>query len=151
MLGRQYLYRVKSLLHIIMLTALAVNLALAERSAAISNFGKTSDYPGVYIITGDELIELMDYDEEAMILDTRSASKQKAGVIPFSAALKPSQLSQEFMAEMLERKSTVIIFYGDSDSSSTAKAAAETAAMGYNNVFWLKGGWQEWKSKGLKL
>ena len=147
-----YLCLAKALLHtVIIVTALAGNLAIAERSAAIINIGKTSSYPGVYSITGEELIELMDYDEEASILDIRSPSKKKAGVIPFSDALKPSQLSKEFMAENLERKSTVIIIYGDNNSKTAAKAASKTAAMGYNNVFWLKGGWQEWVSKGLNL
>ncbi len=140
-----------TLLAVLLLVVFDSNVALAERSSALSLIGKASAYPGVHAITGEELVELVNYDEDAVIFDVRPESKRQGGNIQFSEALSRVQLNQEFLAEKLERKSIVVIFYGDSDSVVAAKAAAKTAATGYRHVYWLKGGWQEWNKKGLSL
>ena len=132
-----------------------LSVANAEQGNSIklvsSVIGQPSNISGVTEINGEEVIKLADYDEEMVIFDVRSEAKRKQGKIHYSEGFHLKRLTTRYLAEKVADKNTVIVFYGDKNSTSAAIGAKNTVAQGYKSVYWFKGGWTEWKRKGLKI
>ncbi len=114
-----------------------------------NKIGKPSPIPGVFIVSAEEVLQLADYDEEMVVFDVRPQTARKQGKIRWSERFKNTTAKR--LAEIIAAKDTVVVFYGDNNSARAARGAKLVAGKGYKNVYWLKGGWQEWRKKGLKM
>ena len=111
----------------------------------------SADTSKVRTATTAQVLELSDEDEEMVLLDTRSAAEYKQGHIRWSEQVTPKQLTRAFFDSKVPSKNTVIVFYGNRNSRNAALGARLAAKAGYTDVYWFKGGWQEWQAKGLRL
>ncbi len=105
----------------------------------------------VQIASAEKVIQLSDEDEEMVVLDARGAKDRRTGHIRWSQGITSKQLNGAFLENVVASKNTVVVFYGDRDSKLAATGAKIAIQAGYTDVYWLKGGWQEWQSKGLRL
>jgi rhodanese-related sulfurtransferase len=83
---------------------------------------------------------------KAVFIDVRSNEQFSYGHIKNGLSLPGSQLISRFR-EVPPHK-TIITYCACSAEQSSGRAAADLIAHGVKNVFALKGGWSEWKSKG---
>ena len=97
-------------------------------------------------ISIDDAIKLQK-SGQAVFVDVRSHEQFSLGHIKGSLSIPGSQLIRRF-AEVPPRK-TVITYCACSAEQSSGRAAADLMAHGVKNVFALKGGWSEWKERGL--
>lgn len=122
-------------------------IILASNSSA-----KTSAVAvNVRIVKSEEILKLADYDEELVIFDVRSKANRAKGKITWSESFVANKLALQQLSKKITDKETTIVIYGDKNSSVAAKSAEKIIAQGYKNVYWFKGGWAEWKRKGLKI
>jgi rhodanese-related sulfurtransferase len=84
---------------------------------------------------------------QAVFVDVRSNEQFSMGHIKGALSIPGSQLIKRF-AEVPPRK-TVITYCACTAEQSSGRAAADLMAHGVKNVFALKGGWSEWKDRGL--
>lgn len=116
------------------------------------SFGKASILKdGARIVKGEDVLKLADYDEELVILDVRSKASRKKGHITWSEKFSSKRGAFQQLNQKVTDKETTIVIYGNKNSSIAAKSAKKIMAQGYKNVYWFKGGWPEWKRKGLKI
>lgn len=113
-----------------------VNVAGARSNAA----------PTFARISIDDAMKLQKQGQ-AVFVDVRSNEQFQAGHIKGALSIPGSQLIKRF-AEVPPRK-TVITYCACSAEQSSGRAAADLMAHGVKNVFALKGGWSEWKDRGL--
>lgn len=119
---------------------------------ASTNFGKASVVKGgARVIKAADILKLADYDEELIIFDVRNKSSRKAGNITWSEAFSSNAAAFSQLNKNVTDKETTIVVYGHKNSLTAAKSAKKIIAQGYRNVYWFKGGWPEWKRKGLKI
>lgn len=119
---------------------------------ASTNFGKASVVKGAArIVKAEDILKLADYDEELVILDVRNKASRKTGNITWSEEFRSSQAAFQQFNKKVSDKGTTIVIYGDKNSSIAAKSAQKMKAQGYTNVYWFKGGYAEWKRKGLRI
>jgi rhodanese-related sulfurtransferase len=97
-------------------------------------------------ISVDEAVKLQK-SGQAVFVDVRSNEQFSYGHIKGALSIPGSQLIRRF-AEVPPRK-TVITYCACSAEQSSGRAAADLMAHGVKNVFALKGGWSEWKDRGL--
>jgi rhodanese-related sulfurtransferase len=108
--------------------------------------GARSGAPTFPRISIDDAVKLQK-SGQAVFVDVRSNEQFSYGHIKGSLSIPGSQLIRRF-AEVPPRK-TVITYCACSAEQSSGRAAADLIAHGVKNVFALKGGWSEWKDRGL--
>jgi len=132
------------------------SVANAEQGTRIllasTNFGQASAVKGgARIVKAEDILKLADYDEELVILDVRNKASRQSGNITWSEEFASNSAAYKQLNKKVADKGTTIVIYGNKNSSIAAKSAKKLKAQGYHNVYWLKGGWAEWKTKGLKI
>jgi rhodanese-related sulfurtransferase len=83
---------------------------------------------------------------KAVFIDVRSNQQFQLGHIKGALSIPGSQIIKRY-GEVPVKK-TVITYCACSAEQSSGRAAADLAAHGVKNVWALKGGIQEWKTKG---
>ncbi len=96
-------------------------------------------------ITPTQLSQRMD---EVLVLDVREADEHSQGAIP-GARLIPRGLIERDVATVIPDTSTPIVAYCAAGHRS-ALAAQTLKAMGYEDVASLAGGFEQWKTEGLR-
>jgi rhodanese-related sulfurtransferase len=144
--------RLVSLLATATLSLAFLSLVHAEpEEEPVKPIGLPSNIPGVLAIKAAEVVKLADYDEEMVIFDVRSATERKKGKISWSESFQSKQMTAQHLADSLASKDTVVVFYGNKNSTLAAKGAKFAVSNGYKSVYWFTGGWSEWTKSGLRL
>lgn len=125
--------------------------AVEKPPVSAKPIGIASGIHGVKIITAEEVLTLADYDEEMVVFDARGSKQRAIGHIRWSEEFRVKTLSPAMLADSVAGPSTVIVFYGNKNSPAAIQGAKIAVKGGYTNVYWFKGGWEEWQSKGLKM
>ena len=115
-------------------------MPLAASGARASN---PANFPRMSIADAKKLYA----SGQAVFIDVRSNEQYNLGHIKGALSIPGSQLIRRF-AEVPPRK-TVITYCACSAEQSSGRAAADLIGHGVKNVFALKGGWSEWKDRGL--
>ncbi len=117
--------------------------------------------PGAKVIGAEEVIALM--QREATFFDVRtneeySKSRVKgAKLLPYKEVSKKEvdfdPLKDEFkLTEVVADRNAALIFAcNGAECWKSYKAAKVAVGAGYKNVHWFRGGFPEWRSKGLPL
>jgi rhodanese-related sulfurtransferase len=84
---------------------------------------------------------------KVVFIDVRSNEQFSQGHIKGSLSIPGSQLIRRF--NEVKPGSTVITYCACSAEQSSGRAAQDLMAHGVKNVFALKGGWTEWRDRGL--
>jgi len=119
--------------------------AKTQRAPLAATGTRTADPTKFSRISMDDAIKLYK-SNQAVFVDVRSNEQFSYGHIKGALSIPGSQLVKRY-AEVPPRK-TVILYCACSAEQSSGRAASDLAAHGVRNVFALKGGWEEWKSKG---
>ena len=107
---------------------------------------------GAKTISAEDLIELVDEYENLVIIDSRKPSDHEKGFIEGSVGLPDTKTSPESLAEHISTKTTAVIFYCNGvKCGRSVKATKKAIANGYSNLYWFRGGWEEWTAKGYPV
>lgn len=132
--------------------ATTMNFLLISASYAdINKIGTASGITGVKQINAEEVIKLADYDEDMVTFDSRTTAQREQGSLTWSEVFTVKSLTPKLLSDKVSEISTIIIFYGEANSQVAAQGAKFAVEKGYKNVYWFKGGWDEWKQKKLSL
>lgn len=135
---------------------------LAFPTLALSSGPETPDsIPGVTVVTAEKAKAMM--DSGVMMVDTRVANEyveqhiKGAISIPYK---EKSDKSVHFdarqdsfdLAKLPTDKDKSVIFYCNAGECwKSYKSSVAAVKAGHKNVYWLRGGIPEWKSKGLPV
>lgn len=107
---------------------------------------------GATTISAEELIDLVDEHEDLVIIDARKPSDRDKGYIEGSIGLVDTDTTPETLANHIPSTSTPIVFYCNGiKCGRSAKSTNVAVADGYSNIYWFRGGWEEWSSKGYPV
>jgi rhodanese-related sulfurtransferase len=132
-------------------------VALAVGNASASNLetatvASPEDVPGTTKINAEELIELMWAAPQMTLIDSRITSDRSKGFIEGSISLPNTETSCKTLEGVIADKSTPALFYCNGiKCGRSAKAAQIAMDCGYNQIYWFRGGIEEWKQKNLPL
>ena len=100
-------------------------------------------------MTSDELaFRLLDNDHRIQIIDVRDKEEFSAGTLPRAVNISPEQILQKEFSRILGQKHRKKVFIDDNELSEK-RGALLAKAVGYENLFVLKGGLVEFKSSIL--
>jgi rhodanese-related sulfurtransferase len=121
-----------------------------------STFAGKVDVPesldGTTRVSAEELIELAGKLPNIVMIDARKSSDHEKGYIEGSIGLPDTETDAESLAKIIPSKQTPVLFYCNGvKCGRSVKSANKALALGYKEIYWFRGGWEEWTAKGLPV
>jgi rhodanese-related sulfurtransferase len=123
----------------------SVNLSFAEKKAP-------ENVPGTTRVTAEQVIDLLGKEAALIIIDSRKTSDRNKGYIEGSIGLQDTDTTPAALAKHISSKTTPVVFYCNGEKCGRSVVASKIAVSdGYKNIYWFRGGWDEWSAKGLPV
>ena len=103
---------------------------------------------GAVTVSAEEVIKLIFSNPHIVLIDSRKNTEYLKGHIEGAINILNTVLSQQGLEKHVPNKSAALLFYCNGircmRSSDSVKKAL---GWGYTNLFWFRGGWDEWMDK----
>lgn len=107
---------------------------------------------GATNLTAEQVVERLQTTPELVVIDARRSEEYAKGHIEGAITLLDTDMTEALLAKYVRSKTTPVLFYCNGERCLRSTNAAQKAlAWGYLNVFWFRGGWQEWFEKELPI
>lgn len=107
---------------------------------------------GTETIDAEHLIELVSSRPNVVIIDSRIREDRAEGYIEGSINLLDRETDCDSLASLVTDKQTPVIFYCNGVKCDRSDTAARIAVnCGYREVYWFRGGMEEWRAKNYPL
>jgi len=135
------LYSAVSCSFIFLITVGIVTPALAQPSP--------EKIEGTTIVTAEEFIELVGKIPQLVVVDSRIHGDRKQGYIEGSVSLPDVDTNCGSLAKVIPSKDSPTLFYCNGVKCGRSAIAVRIALKcGYKNIYWFRGGFEEWLAKG---
>ena len=105
---------------------------------------------GATKINAEEVIEVVNKHPKLVIIDSRITGDRKKGYIESSISLPNTKTDCQSLSKVLPKKDAVAIFYCNGVKCGRSVDAIKIALKcGYKNLYWFRGGFEEWLQKDL--
>ena len=99
-------------------------------------------------INAEALIELAGEHDDLVIIDSRIHADRHQGYIAGSISLPDTETSCATLFPLINKKETATVFYCNGPRCRRSDRAVVIAReCGYTNIYWFRGGIEEWKNK----
>ena len=103
-------------------------------------------------IDAESLIELARDNEDLVIIDSRIKSDRRQGFITGSISLPDTDTDCTSLFAIINKKDTPTVFYCNGPKCRRSDRAVIIAHdCGYKNIYWFRGGFEEWKNKNYMI
>lgn len=104
---------------------------------------------GTTKVTAEGFIELVESKPDLVIIDSRIPGDRKQGYVEGSVSLPDINTTCKSLADNIPEKNSAALFYCNGvKCGRSAKAVKVALSCGYNNIYWFRGGFEEWLAKG---
>jgi len=104
---------------------------------------------GTTRVNAEELIELAENNPGLLIIDSRITGDRKQGFIEGALSLPDVDTSCGSLSKIIHKKDTTSLFYCNGvKCARSARAIKIALGCGYTNLYWFRGGFEEWLEKG---
>jgi rhodanese-related sulfurtransferase len=129
----------------------SISICLFTAIVAAPVFGQPSPekIEGSTIVNAEEFIELAGKIPQLLVIDSRIQGDRKQGYIEGSISLPDVDTNCDSLAKVIPHKDSPTLFYCNGVKCGRS-ATAVTIALhcGYHNIYWFRGGFEEWLAKG---
>lgn len=107
---------------------------------------------GTTRVSAEDLIQLVESKPNLVIIDARKRSDWEKGYIEGAVNLPNTDTTAASLAKVVPSKATPVLFYCNGVMCGRSVKSAHVAiAAGYSNIYWFRGGIEEWEAKGLPV
>jgi rhodanese-related sulfurtransferase len=132
--------------------AFALTLLLANAGPVDARHVSPDEIPGATTIDAERLIELVVTHPGTVVIDSRVAVDRADGYIEGSVHLVDTRTDCDSLARLIPGLATPVIFYCNGERCErSGRAVGIAVACGYRQVYWFRGGIEEWRSKEYPL
>lgn len=132
-----------------LLVVFAAVCLFAVRATAAQPVVSPDRIPGTTKIDAEDLLELVETLPDLKIIDSRLRVDRRQGYIENSISLPDKETNCATLARHLANKHAPVIFYCNGPKCGrSGKAAKKAVACGYKQLYWFRGGFEEWQAKG---
>ena len=134
------------------LTLITACAAIMMNVAHADDYLSPESIEGSTKIDAESLIELAREKENLVIIDSRIKSDRNQGYITGSISLPDTQTNCVSLMTRIDDKSTPTVFYCNGPKCRRSDRAVVIARdCGYKNIYWFRGGFEEWKNKDYMI
>ena len=106
--------------------------------------------PGTTKVFAEDLLDLAEKIPNLLLIDARIPSDRKQGYIEGSISLPDIETNCASLAKVISKKKAPILFYCNGVKCGRSVISSQVALKcGYSNIYWFRGGFEEWKNKKL--
>lgn len=103
-------------------------------------------------INAELLIKLAGDQENLIIIDSRIKADRRQGYIAGSISLPDTETDCFSLHRIIDKKDSPTVFYCNGPKCRRSDRAVVIASeCGYTNIYWFRGGFEEWKSKNYLI
>jgi len=108
--------------------------------------------PNTITINAEELIAIASKTDSLVLIDARLKTDHRQGFIEGSVSLPDTMTNCKTLNEVIENKDQPIIFYCNGAKCKRSSHAVLIAQKcSYTNIYWFRGGIDEWNKKNYPL
>lgn len=123
--------------------------ALPARGAPVPDYEAPERIEGVSRVDAETLIELASERPDLVVIDARMRDDRRHGYVEGSVSLPDIETNCKTLAEQVPSLTTPVLFYCNGVKCFRSADAVKVArSCGYRNIYWFRGGFEEWISKG---
>ena len=105
---------------------------------------------GTTKVFAEDGIDLAEKHPKLLIIDARIHSDRRQGYIEGSVSLPDADTNCKSLAKVIPKKNSPVLFYCNGVKCGRSVISSRVALKcGYNNIYWFRGGYEEWKAKGF--
>lgn len=130
-----------------------IMIALVWLAPALAKKDAPDSIPGTTKVSAEDVVKLVTSKSDLVIIDARKASdRTSAGWIEGSIGLPNTDTTPDALAKHVASKSTPVLFYCNGVKCGRSVDSSNIAVKaGYKEIYWFRGGWEEWTDKGLPV
>ncbi len=133
-------------------TAFLLFFLFTCRISFADDYISPAEIKGSTKIDAESLIKLAAEHENLVIIDSRIKSDRRQGYIAGSISLPDTKTDCFSLFQMINRKNTATVFYCNGPKCRRSdRAIAIASECGYTNLYWFRGGFEEWKNKNYLI
>lgn len=107
---------------------------------------------GARNLTAEQVVELIQSEPELVIIDARRREEHDKGHIEGAISIVDTDLTEEVLARHAPVKRQPLLFYCNGIRClRSSNAALKAIGWQYSEVYWFRGGWNEWMEKELPV
>lgn len=108
--------------------------------------------PDVISVDAEGLIDSITRHKDMYIIDARAAMDRKQGYIEGSVSLPDTETDCDSLGVLVPDLSRHLLFYCNGPKCGrSVKSINKAKSCGYTNLFWFRGGYEEWTAKGYPV
>ncbi len=105
-----------------------------------------ANIPGVETLSAQSLILLAQGVDDLKLIDARLAEDRSSGYIESAIALPdPDSICARLKSSVTNKDQALVFYSNSSNCSRSSKAINKALDCGYTRVYWLRGGFEEWR------
>jgi rhodanese-related sulfurtransferase len=147
------MFYIKNINHTRWVSALLLVVTmLGGVSASVGEYFSPDTIEGAVTIDAEQLIALVVDHQETVLIDSRVGTDRTDGYIEGSVHLVDTKTDCDSLARLIGTHTTPVIFYCNGvRCDRSGRAVGNAVACGYRNVYWFRGGIEEWRAKKFPL
>lgn len=107
-----------------------------------------AEIAGATRVDAEGLISLVEKIPGLVLIDSRVAPDRRQGYIEGSLSLPDEATNCESLARLIAKKDAAVLFYCNGVKCGRSVVAIGIAQKcGYTNIYWFRGGFEEWLAK----
>lgn len=117
-----------------------------------SDYLSPDEIEGSTKINAEALIQLALDNDDLVIIDSRIKADRRQGFIAGSISLPDTETNCTSLFRNIKNKHTTTVFYCNGPKCRRSDHAVEIAKQcNYTNIYWFRGGFEEWKAKNYLI
>ena len=127
---------------------LYIGLFTAVTFADESKIRSPENIPGSILVDAEQVIDTAASIDNLVIIDSRISGDLRQGYIEDSISMPDIDTDCYSLSIHLKTKQSPVLFYCNGPKCGRSTNATRIAlACGYKNIYWFRGGFEEWKEK----
>jgi rhodanese-related sulfurtransferase len=108
--------------------------------------------PGATSVSAEQVVELILSNPAIIIIDSRKKTEYLKGHIEGAINILNTELALDALEAVAPDRAQAVLFYCNGTRClRSADSINRAIEWGYKNIFWFRGGWQEWTEKRLPV
>ena len=125
-----------------------LGVLFVSTSSADGKIRSPENIPGTIKVNAEKVIELAESASDLMIIDSRIREDRLQGYIEGSVSLPDEETNCESLSKLMSGKHQTSLYYCNGPKCGRSVKAVNIAlGCGYDNIYWFRGGFEEWKEK----
>lgn len=132
---------------LILISLLTVPVVALERAPSAPDA-----LPGATILSAEGVVNLILASPDLVVIDSRKRAVYLKGHIEGAVNIDNTGLTRARLEAVAPSHETMLVFYcHGTQCLRSADVIRRAIDWGYSNIFWFRGGWEEWIDKRLPV